>query len=136
MFHIPFLCERRAGRAMAQVSAACFDVHFFARNAIVNSALHCWALDGECKRLWKSLCARLNVLFTVARRACAITGSHLIQFVENILLSPARYGVEANTGRLPRTVEWEFVPFSLSRRLDAFCSKEQVTDLENLKKEI
>ena len=66
--------------------AACFGVHFFAGNSIVNSPLHCWALDAERERLWKSLCARVNTLFTVARRACAITGSHFIRFVENILL--------------------------------------------------
>ena len=86
MFHITVLCERRTNRGMAQVSGACFGVHFFVQNSIVNSPLHCWALDGERKRLWKSLSARRNCLFTVALRACAVTGSRLIQFVENVLL--------------------------------------------------
>ena len=61
MFHITVLCERRGRRGMARVSAARFGVHFFAANAIVNSPLHCWALDGECERLWKSLSARLQL---------------------------------------------------------------------------
>jgi hypothetical protein len=86
MFHIPTLRERRAERGMARVSHACFGVHSFAGNASVNSLLYCWALDGECERLWKSLCARVNTLLTIARRACAVTGSHFIRFVENILL--------------------------------------------------
>ena len=68
--------HERAERGMARVSAACFGVHCFAENAIVNSPLHCWALDAERERLWKSLCARRNTLFTVARRACAITRSN------------------------------------------------------------
>jgi hypothetical protein len=86
MFHITVLCEERAKRGMARLSAACFGVHFFAGNSIVNSPLHCWVLNGECERLCKSLCARCNTLFTVARRACAVIGSHLVQFVENVLL--------------------------------------------------
>jgi hypothetical protein len=73
MFHIPFLCERRAKRAMTRVSDARFGVHFFAANAIINSPLHCWVLDGERARLWKSLSARSNGPHTIARRACAIT---------------------------------------------------------------
>lgn len=86
MFHIPTLCAERAERGKARVSAACFGVHFFVGNASVNSPLHCWTLDGECERLWKSLCARVNTLLTNARRACAVTGWHFIRFVENILL--------------------------------------------------
>jgi hypothetical protein len=136
MFHITVLCERRAERAVTRLAAACFGVHFFAGNSIVNSALHCWVLDGECGRLWKSPSARLNTLFTVAPRACAITRSRLFQFEENILLPSARYGVDANVGRPPRTVEWEFVPRGLSRWLDAFCSKGQAADLKNLEKDI
>jgi hypothetical protein len=76
MFHIPTLCERRAERAMARVSETCFGVHFFVGNAIVNSPLHCCALDAEREWLCKSLCARLNTLCTVARRACGITRSN------------------------------------------------------------
>jgi hypothetical protein len=76
MFHIPTLCERRAERGMTRVSEPCFGVHCFAGNASVNSPLHCWALDAERERLCKSLCARRNTLFTVARRACAITRSN------------------------------------------------------------
>jgi len=76
MFHIPTLCAERAERGMARVSAACIGVHCFAGNASVNSPLYCWALDGECARLWTSRCARRNTLFTVARRACAITSSN------------------------------------------------------------
>jgi hypothetical protein len=76
MFHIPELCARHAERAMTRVSAACFGVHFFAGKSIVNSPLRCWALDAERERLRKSLCARLNVPFTVARRACAIAISN------------------------------------------------------------
>jgi hypothetical protein len=134
MFHIPTLCERRAKRGMTRVSDTRFAVHFFAGNSIVNSPLCCWVLNGECERLWKPLCARLNTLFTVARRACTITGSNLIQFTENIFLSRARYGVEANVGRLSRAVLWEFVPFTLSRQLDAFRSNARVAVLKNLKK--
>jgi hypothetical protein len=74
--HNPTLCERRAERGMARLSAACFAVHFFAENAIVNSPLHCWALDAERERLCNSLCARVNTLLTNARRACAITRSN------------------------------------------------------------
>jgi hypothetical protein len=136
MFHITVLCERRAKRGMTRVSAARFGVHFFAGNSIVNSPLHCRVLNGERKRLWKSLSARRNCLFTVARRACAITGSHLFPFVENILLPRRRYGVVAQVDRLPRRPVWEFTPFPLIRRLDAFCSKGQVADLKNLEKEI
>ena len=69
MFHIPTLCARRAERGMTRVSAACCGVHCFDANAIVSSPLHSWALDAERERLSKSLCARLNTLFTVARRA-------------------------------------------------------------------
>jgi hypothetical protein len=76
MFHIPTLCAQRAERGMARLSEACFSVHCFAGTAIVNSPLHCWALDGERERLCKSLCARLNIPFTVARRACGITRSN------------------------------------------------------------
>ncbi len=135
MFHITVLCERRAEPAMARVSAARFGVHCFAENAVVNSPLHRWVLDGECERLWKSLCALRNTLFTVARRACAITASRLIQFVENILLSRGSYGVEADVGRLPRGSVWEFAPRTLSRRPDAFCSSTQVAALKNLEKQ-
>jgi hypothetical protein len=104
MFHITVICAERAERGMARVFAACFGVHFFAENTVVNSALHYWTLDGECSRLWKSLCARDNVLFTVARRACAITGSYLIQFVENVLLlSRELRGTSAKPGP-PRKV--------------------------------
>jgi hypothetical protein len=136
MFHIPFLCERRAKRGMTRISAACFGVHFFAGNSIVNSPLHCQVLNGECKRLWKSLSARRNCLFTVALRACAVTGSRLIQFVENILLSRRRYGVVAQVARLPRRSVWEFAPLELSRWLDAFRSNARVAELKNLEKEI
>jgi hypothetical protein len=76
MFHIPELCARHTERGMTRVSAACFGVHFFAAKSIVNSPLRCWALDAERERLRKSLCARLNVPFTVARRACAIAVSN------------------------------------------------------------
>jgi len=134
MFHIPTLCERRAERGMTRVSAACFGVHCFVGNASVNSLLYCWPLDAECERLWKSLCARRNALFTVARRACAITGSHLFQFVENILLSRASYGVEANVVRLPKGSVWEFVPRTLNRRLDTLRSQTDETTLSENKK--
>ena len=76
MFHIPTLRERRAERGMARLTATRFGVHFFAGNAIVNSPLHCWALDAGRERLCKSLCARRNTRFTVARRACAITSTN------------------------------------------------------------
>jgi len=104
MFHIPSLCERRAERGLARVSAACFDVHFYARNAIVNSPLHCWALDGECERLWRSLCARVNTSLTNARRACAVTGPHFIRFVENIFLFWRELGGGPAKPRPPRMV--------------------------------
>ena len=136
MFHITVLCERRAERGMARVSAACFGVHFFAGNSIVNSPLHCWALDGECERLWKSLSARRNTLFTVARRACAITGSHLLQFVENILLPRASYGVATQSDRPSPEGPCGNSYLSRSRRLDAFCSNGTCTTFKNLKKVI
>jgi hypothetical protein len=135
MFHIPTLRERRAERGLARLSAACFDVHCFAGNASVNSLLHCWALDGEWERLWKSLCARRNISFTVARRACAITRSYLLQFVENILLRRASYGVEAHVVRLPGVGMWEFVPRTLSRRPDTLRSQtDEATLCKNKKK--
>jgi hypothetical protein len=135
MFHITVLCERLAERAMTRVPEPRFGAHFVAGKSIVNSPLHCWTLDGERERLWKSLSAPLSTLFTVARRACAITGSQLIRFVENILLSRARYGVDVPFSGLSGPPVWEFVPFTLSRRLDAFCSSREVTDLKNLEKE-
>jgi hypothetical protein len=61
---------------MTRLSAARFVVHCFAAHASVNSALHCSTLDADCAQLWKSRCARHNTLFTVARRACAITTSN------------------------------------------------------------
>lgn len=76
MFHIPTLCAQRAEHGMARLSEPCFGVHCFVGNAIVNSPLHCWALDAERERLWKSLFARRNILFTVARRAWGITRSN------------------------------------------------------------
>jgi len=76
MFHIPTLGAEHAAATMARVSAARFAVHCFAANAGFNSALHCWTLAAECARLWKSRFARRNTLFTVARRACAITSSN------------------------------------------------------------
>lgn len=75
MFHIPVICAQRAERGRTRVSDTRFAVHFFAANAIINSALHCWALDAKRERLWKSLSARLNVLFSFARRSCALTRS-------------------------------------------------------------
>jgi hypothetical protein len=134
-FHNTVLCERRTKRGTAQVSDTCFGVHFFAENSIVNSPLHRWVLNGECKRLWKSLSARVKFSFTVARRACAITKSHLIQFVENILLSRTRYGVNAHGIRLPRRSVWEFVPPTLSGRLDAFLLEGTDRRFQKIKKQ-
>lgn len=76
MFHIPTIGAARAAATMTRVSAARFSVHCFAANAGANSALDRWALAAEGKRLWKSLFARRNAPFTVARRACVITGSN------------------------------------------------------------
>ncbi len=76
MFHITFIRAERPERGMTRLSAARFVVHCFAAHASVNSALHCSTLDAECAQLWKSRCARHNTLFTVARRACAITTSN------------------------------------------------------------
>jgi len=76
MFHISTISAERAAATMTRLSAARFVVHCFAAHASVNSALHCWALAAECAQLWKSRCARHNTLFTVARRACAITSSN------------------------------------------------------------
>jgi len=118
------LCERHAERGMTWLSDARFAVHFFAKISIVNSLLRCWALDGECERLWKLLCARLNTVFTVARRACAITESYFIQIVEDIFLSRGSYRVEAHVVRLAGGPGWEFTPRPLSLRLGTLRSSD------------
>lgn len=66
------LCAWRGSRPAAGVFAPWFGVHCFAANASVNSPLRCWALDGECERLWKSLWTRTNGSSTNAIGACAI----------------------------------------------------------------
>lgn len=120
MFYVWELCEPPSERGRMRISEARFAVHSFAANASVNSPLRCLGLDGQRARLWKPLSVRRNVLHTIARRACTITTLHLITFVENILLSRARYGVFANVGRLARTTVWEFAPRTLSGCLDTF----------------
>lgn len=130
MFHIPTLCAEHAECAVTRVSEARFGVHFFVGNASVNSPLYCWALDGECAWLWKSLYARRNLPFTVAQNACAITGSHFLRLVEDILPSRVSYGVETRIGRLARTPVWEFAPRILSRCLDALCFTQPIAALK------
>jgi hypothetical protein len=98
MFHIPTLCAQRAQRGMARLSDACFGVHCFAGNASVNSLLHCWALDGEGKQLWKSLCARRNTVFTVARRACGIIRSNCRGIFFSVPIAAARWQLSDRQG--------------------------------------